>query len=158
MEPDRTEAPSPPLAELRLWLAIGLGAIGGILGLSAWLGVTLRTGQYRAFLASGVALGIALGVRAAAGPGGRRAQVVGLAMSLPAIAVGQYLAVCLLWRDAGIKEAALRHGTAPAGLLVGLGRFLQGWERLWDPRREAIFLAVSLLTVLWLLRQRRPRP
>lgn len=144
-----------PFEGARLAGGVGLGLLGAAIGLGAWLGVTLRTGQYRAFLATGVALGVALGVRFCARLGGVRAQLVGLGLALPAIALGQYLAICLLWRDVGLKEAALKH-TAPPGLLVGLDRFLEGWLRLWDPRREAIFLVVSLATVLWLLRRRRP--
>lgn len=145
-----------PFRGARLVGAIVLGLGGAALGLAVWLGITLRTGQYRAFLATGVALFAAIGVRALAQQGGRRAQLVGLAVVMPAIALGQYLSVCLLWRDAALKEAALRHAAAPAELLVGPGRFLEGWHRLWDPGREAIFLAVSLVTVLWLLRRRRP--
>ena len=159
MESRPPESSEVPFSGKRLTGGVALGLAGAALGLGAWLGVTMRTGQYRAFLATGVALGVALGVRLVAGRGGVRAQLVGLGVSLPAIALGQYLAICLLWRDVGLKEAALKH-SPPPGLLVGFDRFVEGWVRLWDPRREAIFLVVSLVTVLWLLRRRRiaPRP
>jgi hypothetical protein len=134
-----------------LTLGAALGLVGAALGVGIWTYATLQTGLYKAYLAPLCALGAGIGVRIVLG-GGWAPQLIGLAVTLPAIAAGQYLGVCALWRDAAVR----RGDTLVPGFLVPFDMFLEGWRRLADPGREVIFLVVSVVLVLWLLRWRPP--
>lgn len=136
----------------RLALAAGAGLVCAAAGAAIWVGVTITSGRYRAFLAILAAAGAAIGVRLVVPRGGRPAQALGLAAAGVAIVGGQYLAVSALFRD-----LAARSGRATlTGPLVPVDLFLAAWAELRDPGREAVFAVVSAVLVLWLLRA-RPR-